>query len=562
MNKDVMINAISAIDQKYIIEYVQYETKLGILKARRQKGIRTLLISAACLALTFCLLVASLPLSLIILGADPVQEWSSPIIDEVIFPLDQQVDHPDDPDDPSSSAQTNLQINWIEWGITEKLFSALGAGTDDSFIDKMQAMSGDGLFGESVQSLGDFLERLYEYYMKHKDEIDAIIGETESESETDAETETVTDKDTETEYETELKTEQSTENGSNDYGIKYGDLRYIVLNDGTASIVGYDGKEPHLEIPSNIEGVRVTEIADSAFCDNQVIESVIIPDSVISIRGGAFWHCRSLKTVNLPSKLEVLGNYAFADCNSLVGEIIIPQSLKEAGMLCFSQCSSLRTVIIEDGVTQLFREMFADADGLESIIIPESVTSLPICLFGGCDNLVEVILPSGLKEIETDVFSDCFKLKKIEIPDGVETIGQCAFYCCESLTEIHIPDTVKTMGSFSFAVCPSLAKLHLPESLKEIPAQFIEDVALDELIIPEGVESIGVFAVKNCPNLLRIYIPLSVNNIHDNAFEDINEAACYIYAGSIEDWSHITISDTAFVAGSVIICTDGEIVIE
>ncbi len=561
MNKNVMIDAISAIDQKYIIEYVQYETKLGILKCRRKNRTRSLLICAACLVLVVCMLAVSLPLSFVVLGSEPVREWRSQVIESVLFPLDQQPENPDDPDDPAPPTQSLLQLNWVEWEITERIFSALGAGTDDSVIDKLQSIQSDGLLGERMQDLGFFFERLYEYYMKHKDEIDSIVDEIESESETDTETD-VTGTDAETEYETEQKTEQSTENGSNDYGIKYGDLRYIVLNDGTASIVGYDGKEPHLEIPPNIEGVRVTEIADSAFCDNQVIESVFIPDSVIRIRGGAFWHCRSLKTVNLPSELEVLGNYAFADCNNLVGEIVIPQSLKEAGILCFSQCSSLRTIMIEDGVTQLFREMFAEADGLESIIIPETVTSLPVCLFGGCDNLVEVKLPSGLKEIGTDAFSHCFKLKEIEIPDGVETIGQCAFYCCESLTEIHIPDTVKTMGVFTFAVCPSLTKLHLSESLKEFPAQFIEDVALEELIIPEGVESIGVSAVKNCPNLLRIYIPMSVNSIHDNAFEDINEAVCYIYPGSIEDWTRVTVSNTAFATGSVIICTDGEIVIE
>jgi hypothetical protein len=42
MNKNVMIDAISAIDQKYIIEYVQYETKLGIIKSRKKKRTRAL----------------------------------------------------------------------------------------------------------------------------------------------------------------------------------------------------------------------------------------------------------------------------------------------------------------------------------------------------------------------------------------------------------------------------------------------------------------------------------------------------------------------------------------
>ena len=75
MKKDVMIDAISAIDQKYIIEYVQYETKLSILKVRKKKKSRNLLICAACLALVVCMLAVSLPLSFIVLGSKPVQEW-------------------------------------------------------------------------------------------------------------------------------------------------------------------------------------------------------------------------------------------------------------------------------------------------------------------------------------------------------------------------------------------------------------------------------------------------------------------------------------------------------
>ena len=49
MKKDVIIDAISAIDEKYVIEYVQYETKLSILKDRKKKKTRNLLICAACL---------------------------------------------------------------------------------------------------------------------------------------------------------------------------------------------------------------------------------------------------------------------------------------------------------------------------------------------------------------------------------------------------------------------------------------------------------------------------------------------------------------------------------
>jgi len=558
MNKDVMINAISAIDQKYIIEYVQYETKLGILKARRQKRIRTLLISAACLALTFCLLVASLPLSLIILGADPVQEWSSPIIDKVIFPLGQQVDHPDDPDDPSSSAQTNLQINWIEWGITEKLFSALGAGTDDSFIDKMQAMSGDGLFGESMQSLGDFLERLYEYYLKHKDEIDAIIGETESESDevTEAETEAETERETESEHGTEMPTEPVETNQ-----MLHNGLLYELLENGTYTVVSCETDAEHIEIPEQIDGIFVTEIENSAFANNDSLVSVKIPDTVIVIRYQAFYDCDQLITVNLPANLQVLGDKVFASCNVLQGPVVIPKSMTECGGLVFSGCENLTEILLEDGLTQLFSRMFYES-AIKTITIPDSITVLGARAFEECRELEYITLPSGLIEIGDAAFHCCLALKEIEIPDGVEKIGNNAFFECHSLTELYIPDSVRTIGSDALAGCFQLKQLHLPSNLGSIHMGCIDMTSIENLIIPEGVKSIDQGAVRNCLNLIRVEIPKSVKTINQNAFSYLHPEVRYYYAGSVSDWEQIALHEAAFATGSIVICTDGEIVIE
>jgi hypothetical protein len=54
--------------------------------------------------LIFSMLLVSLPLSFIVLGSKPVQEWGSQVIENVLFPLDQQPADPDDPDDPTPPA--------------------------------------------------------------------------------------------------------------------------------------------------------------------------------------------------------------------------------------------------------------------------------------------------------------------------------------------------------------------------------------------------------------------------------------------------------------------------
>lgn len=557
MNKDVMIDAISAIDQKYIIEYVQYETKLGIIKSRKKKRTRALLISAACLMLTVCMLLVSLPLSLIVLGSEPVQNLGSKIIENVIFPLDQQPEDPKDPDHPEEPAQTLLQINWVEWKITEEFFNALGAGTDDSTIDKLQSMQG-GFVGESMQDLGDFLERLYEYYMKHKDEIDAIIGETESESDevTEAETEAETERETESEHGTEMPTEPVEPNQ-----MLHSGLLYELLENGTYAVVSCETDAEHIEIPEQIDGVFVTEIENSAFANNDSLVSVKIPDTVIVIRYEAFYDCDQLITVNLPANLQVLGDKVFASCNVLQGPVVIPKSMTECGGLVFSGCGNLTEILLEDGLTQLFSRMFYGS-AIKTITIPDSITVLAASAFEECRELEYITLPSGLIEIGDAAFHCCLALKEIEIPDGVEKIGNNAFFECHSLTELYIPDSVRTIGSDALAGCLQLKQLHLPSNLGSIHMGCIDMTSIENLIIPEGVKSIDQNAVRNCLNLIRVEIPKSVKTINQNAFSYLHPEVRYYYAGSVSDWEQIALHEAAFATGSIVICTDGEIVIE
>ena len=435
MNKDVMINAISAIDQKYIIEYVQYETKLGILKARRQKRIRTLLISAACLALTFCLLVASLPLSLIILGADPVQEWSSPIIDKVIFPLDQQVDIPDDPDDPSSSAQTNLQINWIEWGITEKLFSALGAGTDNSFIDKMQAMSGDGLFGESMHDLGAFLKRLYEYYLKHKKEIDNTMEDSTSGEESTPRQSLAVD------------------------GCSYEFNSYWQYYELSMVLVLPEEKMGVLQIPDEVEGYPVGQINRDACRDLKKLTKLIMPDTI-----------------------KFIGNYAFNSCENLA-EIKFSNQLMSIGDCAFSECLALTEIELPDSVNRLGEKAFAYCDGLQSVSLSSSLDSISLRCFAGCDNLVRVDMGESLTTIGESAFSNCDNLESIDFPQTLSKIDRYAFQS-SGLKEIMIPYGTSIIGEYAFQECEQLQEVVLPGTLTEIGAGAFADTSIERITMP------------------------------------------------------------------------------
>ena len=440
MNKNVMIDAISAIDQKYIIEYVQYETKLSILKSRRRKRNRGIFISAACLALVFSMLLVSLPLSFILLGSKPVQEWGSQVIENVLFPLDKQPADPDDPDDPTPPAQSLLELNWIEWKFTEELFNALGAGTDDSLIDKLQSMQSDGFVGESMQDLGDFLERLYEYYMEHKDELDAIVGETDTETETD------------TEFESETEALPPLEPGVirvDDQDVQYqlnerGDL-FVVLGFTNKSQSDF-GFRYRVIIPEEIEGIPVKSIADNAFKDDEYLKEVVLPDGLNEIGAYAF-SCPNLETINLPESLVAIGIAAFK--NAKITEIEIPSNILHVPEEMCSSNAYLKQVTFNGSVLTIGDSAFRNCSALQKITLPDSLLTLGLSAFYN-SGLIQIVIPKNVEKISSGAFSLCQNLNVVILPENIQTIADKAFYGC-TIEVLDIPFPYVYIGSGAFS---------------------------------------------------------------------------------------------------------------
>ena len=86
---------------------------------------------------------------------------------------------------------------------------------------------------------------------------------------------------------------------------------------GEISITGYNGNYSTLVLPSEIDGLPVTEIADSVFAGNTALTSVTIPSGVKKLGWFAFSGCTSLTSVTLPASVESIGYDAFAYCMKL-----------------------------------------------------------------------------------------------------------------------------------------------------------------------------------------------------------------------------------------------------
>ncbi len=195
--------------------------------------------------------------------------------------------------------------------------------------------------------------------------------------------------------------------------------------------------------------------------------------------------------------------------------------------------SSVKKVVIEDGVTSIGDAAFYGCSSLTSITIPSIVTSIGNSAFDGCSSLTSITIPGSVTSIGDFALYGCSSLTSITIPDGVTSIGYYAFSNCSSLTSITIPDSVTNIGNSAFSYCSNLTSITIPNSITSIGTYAFSNCwYLTSITIPDSVTSIGNSAFEDCSSLTSIMIPKSVTSIGNDAFYGCNNLTVYLENGS------------------------------
>lgn len=114
-----------------------------------------------------------------------------------------------------------------------------------------------------------------------------------------------------------------------------GRLWFVVCDEGDCHLFKDDGMEDDIR--------KVDMIVKSII--RKDIKKIIIPDSVMSIEGSAFWGCSELTNVTIPNSVTRICDYAFYRCSSLTN-VTIPDSVISIGNFVFKGCSGLTSVVI------------------------------------------------------------------------------------------------------------------------------------------------------------------------------------------------------------------------
>ncbi|MBQ7580706.1 MAG: leucine-rich repeat protein, partial [Clostridia bacterium] len=226
----------------------------------------------------------------------------------------------------------------------------------------------------------------------------------------------------------------------------------------------------------------------------------------------------------------------------------------------FGGFDSIRTVVIQPGITELSHGAFEDCENLESVTLPNTLTSIGENAFGWCKCLQSITIPDSVVSIGEDAFRGS-GLRSIYIGTGLETVGEDAFEST-NIESVYITDVdswaqieyegdddsspihdthwvtlylnntpisgnivlsngVSKIGDFAFICCSGITGITIPNTVTSIGEDaFHGCIGLTSVTIPSGVTSIGAHAFSGCTGLTSVTIRGSLSEIPYLAFKD------------------------------------------
>ena len=179
---------------------------------------------------------------------------------------------------------------------------------------------------------------------------------------------------------------------------------------------------------------KLTKIDKWTFSRCSALKTITLPSGIQEIAYRAFSGA-GITSIDLPSGLVTIGNYAFSDASNLTS-ITIPGSVTTVGEYAFAWCTALKTVFIADGVEELGEGVFMES-GIQSIVIPPSISEIPYRAFVSCSGLANVIMYHGVTKIDSYAFANCENLTAVTIPSGMQYISADSFRGCTNLTDVY-----------------------------------------------------------------------------------------------------------------------------
>lgn len=265
------------------------------------------------------------------------------------------------------------------------------------------------------------------------------------------------------------------------------DFSYNLKSDGTVEIFCENQNITSAEIPSEIDGHKVSTLGENCFAQCTSMTEVTIPETVTTLEDYAFYGCSSLTEIYLPASVTTIGNYVFDTTENMIQFDVAPENPSYQS---------------PDGVLY-------DKAGGTLLKYPESKPDTNYAVLDSCQNIADwafigalYLETIDLKQVRTigeDAFYYCIALEKITIPEGVTELSGAVFGCCANLQQVTLPSSIKVLGDRCFYSCIALQNINLPEGLQKIGAYtFCHCTALQTLVVPKSLTTVNAYCMGYC----------------------------------------------------------------
>ena len=285
------------------------------------------------------------------------------------------------------------------------------------------------------------------------------------------------------------------------------------------NILFYTSNNDNSNVPSSLNKVTIT---------NQTV----IPDY-------AFYNCKYIEEINIPTNTTSIGSHAFYGCSALLrlnstvdGVFNIPENITEVKTYTFYNCPLAEVVNVGESIINIKDYAFAKCASIKKF---NSSTE------------GEFILPESVRVISPHAFEGLTSITKVVIPDSVSAINNDAFRGCNSIAEITLPFigqkkglSTGTSAVFGYIFGYNTGSIYNhPSENYDIPNSIKVVTITAQTVIPE-------YAFRNCSFIETIILPSTVTSVGTNSFYGCTASVSYTYSATTSIWNGTDIS-TSFI---------------
>lgn len=308
----------------------------------------------------------------------------------------------------------------------------------------------------------------------------------------------------------------------------------INISEGNSLVTPYDGDNldktnywKNLVIPSTIEYAGkeygVVGIGPYAFNKALQIETITLPETILSIGTGAFNWCVNLKSVNIPSLVNNIPSSCFTYCRELE-KMHLPKGIEYIGAAAFSDCKKLTEINIPGKCNEIGAEAFTWCRALTKLTIEDSENTLHLSYSQNLGVDYEIGAEWYIEPIIRGQFVDCpitqlYLGRNISFPDGSAKISYLPF---QRLQLTGYNSGGKPVYS---RVGKEYTSLEFGDKVTNIQDNLFGGANISKLVMPNNVETIGSGAFAgtvdgNSLQQVSITLPKSLISIGADAFNN------------------------------------------